>query len=149
MEQTEATPRWTEPLSLSDERKLVQRCQAGDREAFDQLVGAFQDTVYGLAYRLMGNYDDANDLAQEVFVICFRKIGQYRGESRLKTWLYRIVTNLAKNAWKRQERHGGSVTVSLDDPPAAEDCEPARQAPSGATLNIQSVSGDTPHCLCF
>ncbi|MCX7014733.1 MAG: sigma-70 family RNA polymerase sigma factor [Candidatus Sumerlaeota bacterium] len=121
MEEIKATPRWTETLTLGEERELVRRCQRGDLTAFDRLIEAFQDTMYGVAYRLMGDYDDANDLAQEVFLACYRKIGQYRGESRLKTWLYRIAANLAKNTWKRQERRGYAVTDSLDDPPPGRD----------------------------
>ena len=145
MKQTEAMRFRAQPLGPSEERELVRRCQTGDVEAFNRIVRAFQDTVYGLAYRLMGNYDDANDLAQEVFLVCFRKFGQYRGDSRLKTWLYRIVVNLAKNAWQRRERRGYSSTVSLDDPPGTEDCEPARQIASGAPGPRQTAAARQTH----
>ena len=115
MKQSEAADNRPVGLSPQAERELVRRSQSGDVDAFDRIVGAYQDLVYGLAFRLMGNYDDANDLTQEVFIACFRKIGQFRGDSRLQTWLYRIAVNMAKNAWKRRERRAYSHTVSIDE----------------------------------
>jgi RNA polymerase sigma-70 factor (ECF subfamily) len=79
----------------------------------------------------MGNYDDANDLAQEVFVLFFRKIDLFRGDCRLKTWLYRIMVNTAKNMWKKRERRGESKTVSLFEPfPGDDGEETVRELPS-------------------
>lgn len=140
MMQTGASDNVPAGLSLQAERELIRRSQSGDLDAFDRIVAAYQGQVYGLAYRLMSNYDDANDLAQEVFIACFRKIGQFRGDSRLQTWLYRIVVNMAKNSWKRRERRGYSKTFSIEavnedaDSPAfelpSEDPDPRRQAES-------------------
>mgnify|MGYP000927953059 CR=1 FL=1 len=129
MNQTEAEGNRPTGLSPQAEQDLIRRSQSGDLEAFDRIVIAYQSQVYGLAYRLMGNYDDANDLAQEVFIACFRKIGQFRGDSRLQTWLYRIVVNMAKNAWKRRERRGYSKTISIDEINADDDA-PTYELPS-------------------
>ncbi len=115
MKQIEAEDSRSTGLSLQAERELIRRCQAGDLNAFDRIMALYQDMVYGLSYRLMGNYDDANDLAQEVFIACYRKIGQFRGESRLQTWLYRIVMNMAKNAWKHRQRRAYEKTISIDE----------------------------------
>jgi RNA polymerase sigma-70 factor (ECF subfamily) len=96
------------------EESLISQCQQGDLQAFDYLIRRHQDTVYNLAYRLLGNEDDAQDLTQEVFLTCFRKIKTYRGESRFSTWLYRIVVNHVKNVWKYRERRAVKRHESLD-----------------------------------
>ncbi|MGB9691718.1 MAG: RNA polymerase sigma factor [Candidatus Sumerlaeaceae bacterium] len=100
----------------SSEADLVARCKAGDKLAFDELISAHQERVFNVAYRLMGNYDEALDLTQEVFLNCFRKIGTFKGDSALSTWLYRITVNTAKNRWKYQQSRGINRTDSLDAP---------------------------------
>jgi RNA polymerase sigma-70 factor (ECF subfamily) len=115
----------TEPAS-GDEKTVVERAQNGDMGAFDTLIQRYQDQVYSVAYRLVGNEDDAADVAQEVFLAFFRYIGSYRGDSKLSTWLYRITVNMAKNLWSRQKRQGYEVTESLDDP---RDDDPDSPAP--------------------
>lgn len=133
MSQAEAIGAQDQPMPLAEERDLIRRCQEGDVEAFNVIIGASQDAVFGLAYRLMGDYDAANDLAQETFLAFYRKIGQFRGDSRVKTWLYRIVVNLAKNAWKKRGRRKESAAVSLDDPQSGLEGEgQAFDPPSGA-----------------
>ncbi len=80
-----------------DERALVAACQRGEREAFDLLVERYQRDVYRLCYRHVNNHHDANDLAQEVFLKAYRAIGRFRGDSALRTWLYRIAVNTCLN----------------------------------------------------
>src|SRR5690606_38043435 len=82
------------------EAQLIERCKQGDTLAFDELISAHQDRVFNTAFRLMGNYEEALDLTQEVFLNCFRKISNFKGDSALSTWLYRITVNTAKNRWK-------------------------------------------------
>lgn len=130
MKQIEAADNRPMGLSLEAERDLIRRSQQGDLEAFDSIVAAYQDRIFGLACRLMGGYDDANDLCQEVFIACFRKIGQFRGEARLQTWLYRIAVNTAKNAWKHRERRGYSKTFSIEAVSREDDSRPF-ELPSG------------------
>jgi RNA polymerase sigma-70 factor (ECF subfamily) len=115
--------------SQAVEYTLVQRCKAGDKLAFDQLISAHQDRVLNTAFRLMGNYDEALDLTQEVFLNCFRKIGNFKGDSALSTWLYRITVNTAKNRWKYQQSRGMNKTHSLDAPMAPDDEERIKQFP--------------------
>ncbi len=141
MEQTEAKTARTQPLELGEERELVRRRKAGDTQAFDQLVTSLQDPLFGLAFRLMGNYDDANDLAQEVFVLFFRKIEMFRGDCRLKTWLYRIMVNTAKNIWKKRQRRGESKTVSLSETGSGDDDLPDREFASTAPGPRQEAEG--------
>ena len=68
------------------------------------LLSRHQDAVYRTAFRLLGDADEAFDLAQDVLLTAFRKIDQFRGDSRFSTWLYRITVNLARNRWKSSSR---------------------------------------------
>jgi RNA polymerase sigma factor (sigma-70 family) len=89
----------------ADESALVERCLTGDDTAFDQVVLRYQDMVFSLAFRLLGGYDEAVDLSQEVFLQVYRKLSTFRRDSSLRTWIYRIVINRAKNRqrwWKRR-----------------------------------------------
>jgi len=96
------------------EAALIQRCAAGDDSAFAELVAEHQRMVVQLAMNLLGDRDEALDLSQDVFIRVFRTIGQFRGQSALRTWIYRIAVNQARNRhrfWRRRRR---SDQVSLD-----------------------------------
>jgi len=101
--------------------ELVRRCQEArpdDLRAFELLVRQYQERVFATAYRLMGNRQDAEDMAQEVFLKVFRNIGSFRGQSSLKTWIYRITVNEAHNARRwffRHRRHEVELDTSPDD----------------------------------
>jgi RNA polymerase sigma-70 factor (ECF subfamily) len=99
----------------SGEAALIARCAAGDETACTELVALHQRMVYGLAFTLLGNHDDALDLSQEVFLRVFRTLGRFRGQSALRTWIYRIVVNQARNRqrwWRRRRR---AEQISLDE----------------------------------
>jgi RNA polymerase sigma-70 factor (ECF subfamily) len=74
--------------------ELVQACLAGSREAFDAIVERHQRHVYQLCYRFAGNHEDANDLAQDVFIRAYRGLKTFKGQASLGTWLYRIGVNV-------------------------------------------------------
>lgn len=96
------------------EAALVQRCAGGDEAAFAELVGEHQRMVVHLAMNLLGDRDEALDLSQEVFLRVFRTIQRFRGQSSLRTWIYRIAVNQARNRhrfWRRRHR---DAQVSLD-----------------------------------
>ena len=96
------------------EAALVQRCAAGDESASAELVAEHQRTVVQLASNLLGDREEALDLSQEVFLRVFRTIHRFRGQSSLRTWIYRIAVNQARNRhrfWRRRHR---ADQVSLD-----------------------------------
>jgi RNA polymerase sigma-70 factor, ECF subfamily len=80
-----------------DERALVAACLAGRVDAFDVIVERHRRTVYQLCYRFAGNHEDASDLSQEVFLRAYRGLRRFRGQSSLRTWLYRIGVNACLN----------------------------------------------------
>src|SRR5262252_3149093 len=84
----------------SVEARFIERLRARDERAFNELVKQYERRVFGLLLRLIGRRDEAEDLAQEVFVQVFKAIGGFRGEARLSTWIFRIAVNLSKNRTK-------------------------------------------------
>jgi RNA polymerase sigma-70 factor (ECF subfamily) len=103
---------WSEVASA--EAALIQRCAVGEQGACAELVAGHERMVYTLALNLLGDRDEALDLSQEVFLRVFRTIHTFRGQSTLKTWIYRIVVNQARNRqrfWRRRRR---ADQVSLD-----------------------------------
>src|SRR5437762_13728407 len=102
---TEATPAQADVSELD----LVRQCQAGDTEAFDQLVTRYRTRVFAMICNLVHNEQDAWDLAQESFVKAWKSIGRFRGKSSFYTWIYRIVMNVTID-WlrNRQVKAGGS-----------------------------------------
>lgn len=110
------------PDNDSEEVDLwVKQAQEGDREAFEKLIVHFQDRVWRRAMYRIRDADEAEDLAQEVFLLCFRKIHQFRGESKFWTWLCRVVDNQVKNRIGWLQRRGRGKTYSLDAPIAGDE----------------------------
>src|SRR5215813_14673364 len=98
----------------SREAALIERCIAGDDRACSDLVAAHQRTVFNLAFHLLGDRDEALDVSQEVFLRVFRTLSRFRGQSALRTWIYRIVVNQVRNRqrwWRRRRR---ADLISLD-----------------------------------
>jgi RNA polymerase sigma-70 factor (ECF subfamily) len=90
------------------EAQFVARLVARDESAFNELVTTYERRVFALVFRMLGRRDEAEDLAQEVFVQVFKAVGSFRGESKLSTWIYRIAINLCKNRTKYlRVRHAG------------------------------------------
>lgn len=83
-----------------DERKLLSRLKRRDEAAFTELVRRYQDRVFGLTFRMLGDRSEAEDVAQEVFVTVFKSIDGFRGDSKLGTWLFRVTANHCKNRLK-------------------------------------------------
>jgi RNA polymerase sigma-70 factor (ECF subfamily) len=96
-----------------DCHEIVQRVRDGDTEAFALLVERHQDRVFNTALRMTGDYEEAADVSQEVFLNCFRKIDSFRGDAQFTTWIYRVTVNVVKNRWKYQARRGANKTYSI------------------------------------
>ncbi len=101
------------------DRRLVRRLKQGDQRAFQELVHTYQDRIFGLSYRMIGNRQEAEDIAQEVFISVYRGITNYRGEGRFYTWLYRIASNKTKNRIKYLKGRNFHRASDIDETPAA------------------------------
>ncbi len=103
------------------EWECVQKVQGGDADAFETLVRRHEKKIFNLLYRWLGDYDEAAEAAQEVFLSAFRAIKRFRGDSSFATWLYRIGVNHAKNRQKslqvaRQRQQATEVSDAPGDP---------------------------------
>jgi RNA polymerase sigma-70 factor, ECF subfamily len=99
----------------AEEALFVQRLRANDDAAYDELVRGYHASIFHVAYRMLGDSGDASDVVQEIFLKVFRNINGFKGESSLKTWIFRIAFSEILNRlrwWKRRYRH---ATVSLDE----------------------------------
>jgi RNA polymerase sigma-70 factor, ECF subfamily len=94
--------------------QFLDRLRAGDAAAFDFLVSEHSPGIYALLYRLTEDPEEARDLTQETFLQAFRAVANFRGDADLRTWLYRIAVNQARNRWRWWRRRRRNVTVSLD-----------------------------------
>jgi RNA polymerase sigma-70 factor, ECF subfamily len=96
------------------ETELIDRARSGDQDAFAELVTAHADQVYGALRRFGLNPDEADEVAQEVFVRAWRGLGRFQGRAKLSTWLYRITFNEAQRALSRRRPAGGDVAADVD-----------------------------------
>lgn len=110
------------------EDQFLERLRCGEAAAFERLVAEHSGDVYALLYRLTSDAEEARDLTQETFLRAFQSINGFRGDANLKTWIYRIAVNQARNRWRWWRRRKRDVTVSLD---ATDD---HHKQPLGATL---------------
>ena len=120
---------------------FIERLKRGDAAAFELLVAERSGEIYGLLYRLTENAEDARDLTQETFLRAFQNISHFRGDADLRTWIYRIAINQARNRWRWWRRRRRDVTVSLDAPAG-----PFAQ-PLHATLRAERTSDPEQHAL--
>lgn len=100
---------------LVKERRLVRRLKRGDEQAFATVVRTYQTRVFNLVYRMLGNREEAEDVAQDVFVTVFQSAATFRGESKFSTWLYRVTVNHCKNRLKYLRRRGRHLGRPLDE----------------------------------
>jgi RNA polymerase sigma-70 factor (ECF subfamily) len=133
----------------SEEARLVAAAKAGDHDAFAELMRATEADIYTLAFRLMGNAEDARDVAQEAYLRAYRSLKKFRGDSRFSTWMYRITANcastqLSKRSKGRHEELGDDDTM-IDERPES---DPETMAEAGAMRDrVTAALGDLPPIL--
>jgi RNA polymerase sigma-70 factor (ECF subfamily) len=114
---------------------LLERARTGDLDAFNDLVGCYQDQLFGLVARLVPDRDQANDVVQETFFSAYRNLDRFRGGS-VRSWLSRIAINAAMDAQRARKRRPAGPYPELEDddwqPPAGEDADPV-----GLTLTAE------------
>ncbi len=104
-------------------KEVIEGCKAGDRKAFEKIVLFYQRRVLNYAYRMLGNMEEAKELAQEVFVSVFESIKELREEAKFDGWLKQIALNHCRNRWKYLKRRHYFNMDSIDDPIETEDGE--------------------------
>ena len=109
----------TSQSSASKDAELIKAFQAGKKAAFDELVLSHKDKVFNLCYWFVGDYQDANDLAQDVFFKAFKALRNFRFESAFSTWIYRIAVNTCKNRLKSFQYRLKKKFVHLNNTAAA------------------------------
>jgi len=114
MELEQVAPAASDDSRPAAEEQFIERLRRGDAAAFEQLVNERSGEIYGLLYRLTENSEEARDLTQETFLRAFQSIGHFRGDADLKTWIYRIAINQARNRWRWWRRRRRDSTVSID-----------------------------------
>lgn len=110
-----------------NEKVLLDRAKAGEIAAFEQLIEAYQRKIFNIALRMVGNYDDAGDLAQEVLIRIYKSIRSFKEQSSFSTWVYRITTNVCLDEIRKRKNR---KVISLDEEIQVEDGEMKRQVES-------------------
>jgi RNA polymerase sigma-70 factor, ECF subfamily len=103
------------------QKEVIESCKAGDEKAFAEIVFHYQKKVFNIAYRMLGNLEEAKDLAQEVFISVFESIKDLKEEIKFDAWLTQITLNHCRNRWKYLKRRQYFNSDSLDDPIETED----------------------------
>lgn len=96
------------------ELRLVEKSIAGDTDAFQHLVTKHQKKIFNIAYRMMGNEEDAKDMAQESLVKAYRNISKFRLDSAFSTWLFRITTNTCLDELRKYKRKADEISLNID-----------------------------------
>ena len=102
------------------EQNLVHRAREGDSGAFRELVESSQSELFRLAMELTGDWDDAEELSQQVFIKAYRGLSHFRGEARIVSWLYRIMVNTYIDSERKERTRGWKVNRSEEDDPRSE-----------------------------
>jgi RNA polymerase sigma-70 factor, ECF subfamily len=124
--------------------ELAGKIRSGDGAAFEQLYQQHATRLYNLAYRMAGTANDAEDLLQDIFLLAYRKVGSFRGESSLGTWLYRLAMNHCLDVLRSRQSRMGQQTDSLDEDAAP---VPAAAPVLGAVsrIDLERAIGRLPH----
>ena len=98
----------------NEEIAFIDKLRAGEEAAFETLIDRYSGDIYAMLYRLTESPEEASDLTQDTFLRALKAIKSFRGDSELKTWLFRIAINESRNRFRWWKRRRGDVTISLD-----------------------------------
>jgi len=126
-------------LDTADDAALADACRSGDLATFEQIVKRHQRMLLNVAFRITGTYEDACDIVQDAFIAAWKKIGDFRGEARLSTWLTAIVVNLSRNRLRQTRARARHEAYSLDAPLAGSDCGLAPDPPGDAPSLLERM----------
>jgi RNA polymerase sigma-70 factor (ECF subfamily) len=129
---------WEKTEEWDSDSNLVARALDGDLPSFERLVARYQNKVMGYAARMLSDRDEAEDVAQEVFIKAFRSLESFRGESSFSTWIYRIATNLCIDRLRAKKRRPQSA-YSLDEPFDKDEDKGGRELPDLSTEPTRSI----------
>ena len=121
----------------NEEHVLIQRCQQGDRTAYEHIFLQYKDMVYNVAYGMLSDVEDAEDMTQEVFLHIFEKIKQFRFKSSFSTWLYRIVVNMCLNERRKRKKRGSNADELKE---RYEQMRPSVDTPENELLKKEQLS---------
>jgi RNA polymerase sigma-70 factor, ECF subfamily len=130
--------------SRSGDLQLAGRIRAGDGTAFEELYRQYGARLYNLAYRMAGSTQDADDLLQDIFLLAYRKLASFRGESSLGTWLYRLGMNHCLDVLRSRQARMGQQTDSLDDDGATAVASPKSAMGPVSRIDLERAIGHLP-----
>ncbi len=138
--------------TTDEDSELVSFCKKGDVDAFEVLVKKHQRRMLNIAYRMIGNYEEACEIVQDAFVSAYRNLKGFKGKSKFSTWLYTIVMNLSKNRLKQLKTQLHREKFSMDNPILTNDgqikVEPASSEPSALEkLEKRDVQQKVQECI--
>lgn len=122
-----------------EDTEIVSLCKKGDTDAFEVLVNKYQKKMLNIAYRMIGDYDDACEIVQDAFVSAFKNMRHFRAEAKFSTWLYTIVVNLSKNRLKQLTVKGHREELTLDSPMNPDDKQLRREPVSGEPSVLENI----------
>lgn len=121
------------------EKRWIQSAQKGDSESFERIVIAYQQRIFNLAYRLLGDKEEAEDLTQEVFLNVYKHLPSFRGDAQFSTWIYQVALNHCRNRFKYLKRRFHQSTESLDDPLQGGEGDLERELPDEADIPEEAL----------
>jgi RNA polymerase sigma-70 factor (ECF subfamily) len=131
----------------STDLDLAGRIKSGDSAAFEALYQQHASRLYNLASRMSGGGSEAEDLLQDIFLLAYRKVGSYRGESSLGTWLYRLAMNHCLDVFRSRQARMGQLTDSMDEPDAAPVAEPGPVLGAVSRIDLErAIQALPPAC---
>ena len=125
--------------TTDEDYNLVSLCKKGNVDAFEVLVRKHQKRMLNIAYRMIGNYEDACEIVQDAFVSAYKGIKDFEEKSRFSTWLYTIVLNLSRNRLKQLKIKSYREEFSFNDPVITDDSQINKEPASGETTILERL----------